>query len=419
MINNNASSEPSAPYSLDMDGSGDVVTSVRYDLSSISSATIDFHYELGGYGEAPDSGDYLRLEYFTTNNNWTIIWIIYGQGNNNYSFSHTSINLPKNALHKNFQFRFVSQGSGSGFDDFFVDNLYFNYTASTSDWLTFSSKNGSLSKNGKSVVGLWVDATKLSPGLHQTSINILSNDKRRNMIQIPLTIRVYGITLTAKGWDIAPDNVHQFQKDIIMANYTITSHFRKISVRSISLNLTGSIIDKDVASVRLVHDVDCSGNLTEPDILLGAGKFEWGKVRFPTSMSLNRNSSVTLLVLYNLSYSAQVNGFVGVRLSLGDVKVVKPAIFDLANNIASPVSHILERIDQLAVSPQSITPDAIIQGQDNILLMRIDLHAQLGKCTVNSLDLELIGTCNSGDISTVKLYHDLIRLIQRHIINVW
>ncbi len=407
VINTRGMNEPSPPYSLNFDGSGDVITSIKFDLSSSTSTTLEFYCQLGGGGESPDSGDYLKLEYYTSTGSWVTAWIIYGKGYNIYNYNLTKISLPANARHSQFQFRFTSRGSGSGMDDFFIDDLYLNYTSSAIDWLTFSKTEGSINKLSKTVISFWADASKVTPGVHKRIVTINSNDKDKQIILIQIIFNVKGITLEMDSKDLAPKNVHQFESDVNMLGLTLRAINRAVLITSITLNYSGSASHDDISDLRLILDTDSSGNFTLGDTIIDKKEDLTGsQIRFLMSRTIPKNQDVRFIIVCNISYSATIGEFLGFIITDNDIRVKFPAEVEQFGIIQTSLSQILERIDYLSVSPKNVLPGTLIQGQKDILAMKLGLHSILGSVTLKSIELELIGTGNSGHISMVSLYHD-------------
>ncbi|MEE9151404.1 MAG: hypothetical protein V3U20_06170, partial [Thermoplasmata archaeon] len=127
IIKSEASNEPSPPYSLDMDGSDDTITSVVIDLSGYTDVNVSFFYEMagvnGGGGERPDPGDYLYLQYYNNVGSWVTLWQQDGDSQWHSNFVYVEETLPANAYHTNFRFRFRTDGDGTNADDFYVDDI--------------------------------------------------------------------------------------------------------------------------------------------------------------------------------------------------------------------------------------------------------------------------------------------------------
>ena len=125
-INTLGINEPSTPYSLDLDGNTDLVTSVAMDLSPYNDVSINFSYEPGGGGNNPESGDRLYLDYYTSGSSWVNIWSANGGGGIWNVFYKTGITLPAGAHHPNFRFRFRVLGTSPDYDDWFLDDISMN-----------------------------------------------------------------------------------------------------------------------------------------------------------------------------------------------------------------------------------------------------------------------------------------------------
>ncbi|UCG69444.1 MAG: PKD domain-containing protein [Thermoplasmata archaeon] len=121
IISTMAFNEPTPPYSLELDGTDDIITSVFLDLSNYYNISINFSYEMGGGGNPPEPNDWLYLEYYTSGGSWVNLWSRNGDGMSHSTFENIDISLPTDAYHTNFRFRFRSWG-GSG-DDFYIDNI--------------------------------------------------------------------------------------------------------------------------------------------------------------------------------------------------------------------------------------------------------------------------------------------------------
>ncbi len=116
----------SGAYSLNLGGGGATATTVVLDSSTCNAVAWSYWGKRGP--EAPDlsDGDHLRLQYFdgatwADADDWPG-----GNGIDDAAFSFRSGTLTAPAaLHAAFQLRLVSNGSGVGFDDYYVDDFSF------------------------------------------------------------------------------------------------------------------------------------------------------------------------------------------------------------------------------------------------------------------------------------------------------
>ena len=189
-INTDCVNPPSDPYALDLDGDDDTVESVEFDLSTFTLGNISFSYELGGNGEEPDPGDFLSLEYWTSENEWSEIWYVAGESERKTTFETAMVSLPSDAFHDDFKFRFLSEGSGLNTDDFFVDDIYFNCSRPDSDQISFDNATGTVRPQLNSTRQMMLNSTELEPGSYFFGIQVNSNDPLNGSVQIPINVTI-------------------------------------------------------------------------------------------------------------------------------------------------------------------------------------------------------------------------------------
>ena len=70
------------------------------------SIYLSFFYQLGGYGETPDSTDSLAIEFYNpSNENWSTIWSINGFESDQWYYEHILLDSIK-YFQDGFKFRF-------------------------------------------------------------------------------------------------------------------------------------------------------------------------------------------------------------------------------------------------------------------------------------------------------------------------
>jgi len=121
---------PSMPYTLSLDGGNDTIVSQTIDMSDLEDVWFFYAFQCGGVGDPPESGDDLVFEYLNSVGEWVELSRQYGDMEKGGDFEIVSQELPTEALHGQFQFRITSSGSGSGDDDWYVDDININYTPS-------------------------------------------------------------------------------------------------------------------------------------------------------------------------------------------------------------------------------------------------------------------------------------------------
>ncbi len=203
-INDLARNPPSPPNALNLDGNGESATTAPVDLANSTGATVNFHYQLGGDGDAPESGDHLDLEYRNTSGEWSLLWQTFGTGSANDWFDAVDLTLPPDALHPSLQLRFSSHGT-AGYDDFFVDTI----TLSTDwlpPWLTVAPNSGSVDPSGSTELRFTAEATDRAVGTYHATIPLETNDPRnpRRPVAIELTVSRAAHDLTVETLEIPP-----------------------------------------------------------------------------------------------------------------------------------------------------------------------------------------------------------------------
>jgi len=133
------------------------ITSNTIDLSSLSQGIMAFWMTEGhsGCGEDPDSNENLFVEYKRSSGSWGSITTYYGyQGYPGYSNRNDQFNLPNDAFHSNFQFRFrFPYGSGTCCDWWFVDDVRLTKPGGQGNWTSPAFGPNASNSNYRSLPG--------------------------------------------------------------------------------------------------------------------------------------------------------------------------------------------------------------------------------------------------------------------------
>jgi hypothetical protein len=101
-----------------------------------NSVFLSFLYQAGGYGEPPDTQDFLRLEFKNVDEEWeTIATLTVENAADPTLFYDTIFRINQDRFyHDGFQFRFISFGRKSGrYDSWHIDYVYLNKDRSATD----------------------------------------------------------------------------------------------------------------------------------------------------------------------------------------------------------------------------------------------------------------------------------------------
>ena len=100
--------EPSAPYSLNLDGKpsgGDQIQTHQIDLSAQGLVSLAYYYERRGGGNSPESGEDLWVDYRNASGIWVNLAQYAGSGPDMTAYEYVLMSLPPGALHSTFQLR--------------------------------------------------------------------------------------------------------------------------------------------------------------------------------------------------------------------------------------------------------------------------------------------------------------------------
>ncbi|MBS72073.1 MAG: hypothetical protein CMO20_03850 [Thermoplasmata archaeon] len=175
----NCGTNGSGGRSLMLRHSTATVTSNVIDLSSLSSGIMAFWMTEGrsGCGEDPDGNENLFVEYKKSSGSWGSITTYYGyQGYPGYTNRNDQFNLPNDAFHSNFQFRFrFPYGSGTCCDWWFVDDVRLTKPGGQGNWTTPAFGPSATNANYRSLPGPYgtisIDTDAPTNAVSWTAIN--------------------------------------------------------------------------------------------------------------------------------------------------------------------------------------------------------------------------------------------------------
>lgn len=120
-------------------GYADYLTSKPLRLNGYTgqdSVYFSFLYQKGGFGDAPEDGDSLVLEFYSPQfDQWSRVWSVNGGATEDFKLVHFPVVQTK-YLQKGFQFRFVNYGGLSGsLDHFHIDYVHLRALSGYQDTL--------------------------------------------------------------------------------------------------------------------------------------------------------------------------------------------------------------------------------------------------------------------------------------------
>lgn len=138
----NENGEPYTTINPTEFGFTDSLISRKINLAAVplalrNSVFLSFFYQWGGFGEAPDATDYLRVEARNSTGNWITLATLVADPDTQQpdAFYDTLIRInDPQFYYSEFQFRFRSYGRRSGrYDTWHVDYVYLNANRTSSD----------------------------------------------------------------------------------------------------------------------------------------------------------------------------------------------------------------------------------------------------------------------------------------------
>jgi Subtilase family/Dockerin type I domain/Fervidolysin N-terminal prodomain len=127
-----ASGTPSMPYSMNLDGGIDTVTTQIIDLSGTTGVLLSYYFEMGGSGDIPETGDNLWVDYRNSIGSWQNLNTHLAGSGAMTQFEFANLELPPDAHHSGLQIRFRTFGEDPGTDDWFLDNIRIDYAPDVS-----------------------------------------------------------------------------------------------------------------------------------------------------------------------------------------------------------------------------------------------------------------------------------------------
>ncbi len=121
VVNSNGLNEPSAPYSLDLNGT-DEVQSQPIDLAGKNNVALLYYYQKKGGGDSPESGNDLYIDYYNSSGNWVNLKQHLGSSPDMTAYQLEYVPLPTAAYYNGFRIRFRTTGDANS-DDWFVDDV--------------------------------------------------------------------------------------------------------------------------------------------------------------------------------------------------------------------------------------------------------------------------------------------------------
>ncbi|MCJ2562593.1 MAG: lamin tail domain-containing protein [Candidatus Thermoplasmatota archaeon] len=301
----------------------------------------------------------------------------------------------------------------SGTDTFIKTGTYSsgNYTFSSlsihvqdsSPLYLLVAYNISSSSNTGVTVGAQVDG--------ESNVTVTGPDSVAAFSEISSTnSTIQGNQLSVSGTDKAPASVGKGQTEVVMLSLNLSTTYGSITLTQIEVNRTGtSTTEADISNATLWHDVDNNGAYdVGTDVCLAVGTYSGGFYTFSSlSFAVNAGTNESILVMYNVSSTANTGVTVGARINgSSNVTVQSPDTVASFSPIQSTNSTISATTGTLQGTDKA--PATVEQGQTTVVMLNLTLTADYGTATLTALDVNRTGTSTTeSDISEATLWHDV------------
>jgi hypothetical protein len=224
----------------------------------------------------------------------------------------------------------------------------------------------------------------------------------RTIIDQVDTVQVQGIPKTS-------GNVPQGALDVVMEQLMLNASLGNITVTEIKVDQTGSGGDGDTSNVYLWDDTNDNGMLNMGDVLLDTQSFV-GKILTFSGFTVNVSAGTdeSLLIAFDIHPSAAVGQTL--RATITDSSYVTVGMPDVVAGFAPIDSNFITIVgpggDNLTVTGFDLAPPNVNVGELGVEMEWLNLTADSGSITVNSIKIDLAGTQDAADIANVEIWND-------------
>ncbi|MGA1822353.1 MAG: C25 family cysteine peptidase [Thermoplasmatota archaeon] len=193
--------EGSVDYALNVPSGSSClsITSLEYlesqniNLSGYENLTLAFKLRKGGFHYTCEPYDRLTLSYLDSSFQSGTLYSTTGKWNMEGFFSDVEIDLPADALHRDFRFRFQSESTGDYYGDgpgrFYIDDISL-YHGTGDHHLSVSNGTGRIGFEELAEFTLITNGTSLPVGIHNTSVYITTNDPDIGSFPVNVSVEI-------------------------------------------------------------------------------------------------------------------------------------------------------------------------------------------------------------------------------------
>ncbi|MBI2387707.1 MAG: hypothetical protein HYV14_17100 [Elusimicrobia bacterium] len=233
------------------------------------------------------------------------------------------------------------------------------------------------------------------------STNLPANSTNSSVTDVADTI-----TVTPTG--VAPANIVQ-GGDFALEKLSLATGGDEATWTAINVTRTGSLVDGDVATVKIYID-DGSGTYDGADTLISPAVTAFSGGAAAITLSAAQTITTTpkvYFVVYTLQVTATVTNTIGAQVSVGALTATAPDSVAATNLPAnSSNATVIALGDTITVTPTDMAPGTIAQGTANTAMQKLSLVTNANSATWTDITVTKSGTLADAQVTTVKIYLD-------------
>ncbi|MDD5658183.1 MAG: FlgD immunoglobulin-like domain containing protein, partial [Elusimicrobia bacterium] len=223
-----------------------------------------------------------------------------------------------------------------------------------------------------------------------------------------LSVTAPAENLYVLAYDSAPAAALQGTSNVPMLSLAMwmggfTGQFSQMTLR-----LTGTGADADVARVKLYYDAPGTGVLDiVHDTLVSSGVFSGGQLTLSFPAQTVDAATRTYFVTCDVSQTASAGDRVGVSIpSAGSIYVALPNTAVLVSAAQSSDMLVSPTQNGVYAAAQDRAPGSLMQGATNQLMLTLSLNTTSNAVLVSAVAFQRLGTASDSDVAALRVYYD-------------
>ncbi|MCK4666173.1 T9SS type A sorting domain-containing protein, partial [Candidatus Dependentiae bacterium] len=215
-------------------------------------------------------------------------------------------------------------------------------------------------------------------------------------------------TLSVTITNSAPATIMQDETDVLLANLDLSADLDNVVWTDLQVTGTGTGIDTDIIAIKVYAD---NGDLefsSTTDTEIGTGTFTGGVADIDiTNQSVTSTSSVYFVTVDVSGATEIIGNTCSISISnTTNFTICAPDTVATFTPYNSGTITFTDNPDLVVVTPNDLATGSTRAGTEDLIFEVLSIATQHETATLTALDIDLIGTGDDNDISTVKVYLD-------------